>query len=310
MPRKKRFWETGCCCHVMLRGIDGRAVFCDERDRCKFLLLLQEAAQLHNFRIHAFCLMTNHIHLLLEPLEDGLGSGIHRFATRFAQHFNRRYKKRGYVFQGRFRSILVEDGTYMKRLLRYIHLNPIEALLVSRPQEYPWSSHNGYFFQTEYTWLESDRVLSYFGPNRTSALVNLAQFMAATMEAMEDRKEIERASRAGVYGCDEFKRSFVIPAVWKNPMDAEKFSFDALMLIVCEKLGVTKDQLSSSEKTRLVVDARAILARAAQLMKGLNLNDVCKALNKNHGTISRLAMKAARQPRLQPIINELVEAVS
>lgn len=71
MPRKKRFFEPGRCYHIMLRGIDGRPVFTDDRDRYKFLLLLQEAAELHNFRAHAFCLMTNHIHLLLGGLLVG-----------------------------------------------------------------------------------------------------------------------------------------------------------------------------------------------------------------------------------------------
>lgn len=310
MTRKKRFWEPGRCYHIMLRGIDGRPVFSDDGDKCKFLLLLQEAGEMHDFRIHAFCLMTNHIHLLLESLEGGLTAGIHRFATRYAQYFNRRYKKRGYVFQGRFRSILVEDGTYMKRLLRYIHLNPLEARLISRPQDYPWSSHNAYFSEAKFVWLETDRILSYFGFNRTNAIVNLAEFMTATMEATEDLREIERASRAGVYGCDEFKRSFVVTAALKKPANAEGFSLDALMAIVCERLGVTKEQLCSEEKTREVVDARAILARAAQLLRGLNLSDVCKTLNKHHGTISRLATRAVCHPRLQIIVDELIGIVS
>jgi REP element-mobilizing transposase RayT len=133
MPRKKRFWEPGRCYYVMLRGVDGRAIFVDDADRCRFSLFLQEASELHKFRVHAFCLMSNHIHLLLEPLNDALAGGVHRFAMRYAQQFNRRHKKRRYVFQGRFRSILIEDGCYMRRLTRYIHLNPLEAGLVVRP---------------------------------------------------------------------------------------------------------------------------------------------------------------------------------
>jgi len=140
MPRKNRFWESGRCYHIMLRGVDGRAIFADDADRCRFLLLLQESSELHRFRVHAFCLMSNHIHLLLESLNDALTVGAHRFATRYAQQFNRRHKKRGYVFQGRFRSILVENECYMRRLACYIHLNPLEAGLVSRPEDYRWSS--------------------------------------------------------------------------------------------------------------------------------------------------------------------------
>jgi REP-associated tyrosine transposase len=209
MPRKNRFWESGRCYHIMLRGVDGRAIFADDTDRCRFLLLLQESSELHRFRVHAFCLMSNHIHLLLESLNDALTVGVHRFATRYAQQFNRRHKKRGYVFQGRFRSILVENECYMRRLARYIHLNPLEAGLVSRPEDYRWSSYNAYFGQSAFTWLETDRVLFYFGPTRAIALEALAKFMEANEEVALDQKEIERAGRSGIYGSEEFTRSFL-----------------------------------------------------------------------------------------------------
>ena len=151
MPRKKRVCRSNMYHHVMLRGIDGRPTFIDERDQNRFCLLLQEASELCFFRIHAFCLMTNHVHLLVEPKTKPLSSGVHRFSSRYAQYFNRRHKRRGYVFQGRFRSILVEEGSYLKRLVRYIHLNPVEANLTARPEQYPWSSYNAYFNKATYT---------------------------------------------------------------------------------------------------------------------------------------------------------------
>lgn len=309
MPRKKRIWEPGRCYHIMLRGIDGRAIFIDDRDRCRFCLLLQEASELHKFRVHVFCLMTNHIHLLLESLDDGLAIGVHRFATRYAQHFNRRYKKSGYVFQGRFRSILVEGGTYMKRLMRYIHFNPLEAGLVSRPQDYPWSSHHDYFSQSRFAWLETDRILSYFGPSHAVAKINLAEFMDARIDG-EDLKEIEQASRSGVYGSEEFKRAFVTTGALIEQARDKKFSLEPLIDKVCTRLGITMDQLCSDEKTRNLVDARAILACAAQLLGGLNHSEVSRALNKHQSTISRLANRAVSSPKLQIIVNELVNSVS
>jgi len=115
MPRKKRIWQPDMCHHVMLRGIDGIFLFHDDADRARFCLLLQEAAEVHHHRVHAFCLMGNHIHLILEPTSHHkpLAACVHTFAFRYAQHFNKRYKRRGYLYQGRFRSILVEDGLYL-----------------------------------------------------------------------------------------------------------------------------------------------------------------------------------------------------
>ena len=169
MPRKKRIWQRHKCHHVMLRGIEGMSVFLDDADRRRFCLLLQEAAEQHGHRVHAFCLMTNHIHLILEPITaNALKDCVHAFAFRYAQYFNKRYKRKGYLYQGRFCSTLVQDGNYLRRLIRYIHLNPVEAGLVKKPEEYRWCSHNAYFGHAAYTWLEIDCVLTRFGKDRLS----------------------------------------------------------------------------------------------------------------------------------------------
>lgn len=311
MPRKRRFWEQGRCYHIILRGIDGRAVFVDDRDRCRFTLFLQEASELHKFRVHAFCLMSNHIHLLLEPLQDTLGFGVHRFTMRYAQHFNSRHQKRGYVFQGRFRSILVEDGCYMRRLVRYIHLNPIEAGLAHKPEDYHWSSHNAYFGRTAFTWLETERVLSYFGDTLLMAISNLADFMAVKRDVADDKKEIERAYRLGAFGSQEFTQAFVATShSKKRPSDDEICSTEALLKAICERFGICANQLSSSEKTRQVVDARATLARTAQLLSGLSLGDVGNLLGKSQSNISRLAKRCTKSAKLQTIVDELVLSFS
>ena len=88
---------------------------------------------------------------------------MHRFAGRYAQYYNSRHQRRGYVYQGRFRSIIVENGLYLKRLIRYLHLNPLEAGLAKTPDDYRWSSHQAYFGHAFFTWLETRRVLAYFG---------------------------------------------------------------------------------------------------------------------------------------------------
>ncbi len=311
MPRKKRFWRSGRCYHVMLRGIDGRVIFVDDKDRYRFFLLLQEASELHNFRVHAFCLMSNHIHLLLEPLNDALASGVHRFTMRYAQHFNRRHKKRGYVFQDRFKSILVEDGSYMRRLARYIHLNPLEAGLATQPGDYPWSSYNAYFGRAEYVWLETERILSYFGMSRTTSVTKFAEFMSANADFIEDIDDIKRAFRSGVFGSEEFTRAFVATRMSSEKDQGDEMcSIETLMTALSERFNITTKQLLSSEKTRHVVDARATLARAAQLLEGLSLGDVCRILGKHNGTISRLASKCMKCPKLQAIADEIVLSFS
>ena len=95
MPRKERVCLSNRCHHVMLRGIDGRLTFTDDRDRIQSCLLMQEASELCFFRIHAFCLIINHVHLILDPTTAPLNVGVHRFSSRYAQHFDKRHNRRG-----------------------------------------------------------------------------------------------------------------------------------------------------------------------------------------------------------------------
>jgi putative transposase len=310
MPRKKRCWKSGGCYHVMLRGIDGREIFRDHNDRCRFSLFLQEASELHSFRVHAFCLMSNHIHLLLEPLNNNLAHGIHRFTMRYAQYFNRRYQKHGYVFQGRFRAILVDDGCYIQRVARYIHLNPLEAGIVNNPKDYEWSSYNAYFARSNYAWLETERVLSYFSTTRSIALAKFAEFMALKEDFTKDSEEIQKAVRSGIYGSEEFSKAFVTAMYSEKTTTNETCSIETLMKALCERFNITTKQLQSSEKTRQIVDARATFARTAQLLPGLSLGDISRILGKHHGTISRLSLKATKCPKLQAIAKELASSFS
>ena len=119
MARKKRFFRLNSCHHIMLRGVNGHHLFLNDADRMRFCFLLQRATEKFNFNVHAFCLMTNHVHLIIEPTEYSLQDCIHLFSFQYAQYFNRRYNRKGYLYQGRFRSILVDDGLYLRRLIKY-----------------------------------------------------------------------------------------------------------------------------------------------------------------------------------------------
>jgi len=308
-----RVSRTNMCHHVMLRGIDGRPVFMDDSDRNRFCLLVQEASELCFFRVHAFCLMTNHIHLILEPTTGSLSIGVHRFSSRYAQHFNKRHRLRGYVFQGRFRSILVEDGNYLRRLVRYIHLNPVDAKIIGRPEQYPWSSHNAYFNRATYAWLHTDRVLSHFGNTRTEALANMVIHFETKMDAELDIKEIESAFRKGVYGSEEFAKIYVDSDNMhfvKNELEQVIVNnIEQLVETVSMQFNVTIDELRSADKRRELVTARAILARAAQLARGVSLKDVCEILGKHHGTVSRLASLACKDKILNDIANQFAKVL-
>lgn len=305
MPRKKRFYCLDHCHHVMLRGVEGRGLFLDDGDRIRFCLLLQAAAEKHTVLIHAFCLMSNHIHLVLEPKKSSLQSAVHAFAFRYAQYFNHRYDRQGYLFQGRFKSIFVENGLYLKRLVRYIHLNPVQAGLVKRSEEYRWSSHRAYMSLDEYVWLKKDFVLSRFHDDPQVALERFVPFMNHTQEAISDLTGLTKAFRAGAYGTDEFMKN-TLPEVQIAQAPSYELSLKDTIQEICNRFQVTHYELSSTSKERRVVNARSILALLGRQVHSWKTGDVALALGKHDATVSRLASRAAQNPELVRIANLLL----
>ena len=144
MPRTARkISETGIY-HVMLRGINRQNIFEDDQDRLYFMSVLASCKKVSGFRLHAFVLMSNHIHLLLEPLDEPLDMIFRRVGTRYAVWYNRKYQRAGHLFQDRFRSENVSTVQYYQTVLRYILQNPMKAGMEKHPGEYRWSSYTAY----------------------------------------------------------------------------------------------------------------------------------------------------------------------
>jgi len=142
MPRHARIVAAGFPMHVILRGIDRTAIFFEEEDYRVFLEALAALAASESVRVHAYVLMTNHVHLLLTPATDrGPALLMKGLGQRYVQHVNRKYRRTGTLFEGRFRSSVIEADSYLLACQRYIELNPVRARIVPAPGDYPWSSY-------------------------------------------------------------------------------------------------------------------------------------------------------------------------
>lgn len=142
MPRHARIRLPGYPLHVMQRGNNRGPSFMSDSDRNLYLALLEELSAPEACEIHAYVLMTNHVHILMTPLErDSASELMRRLGQRYAQHFNRVHKRTGALWEGRFKSCLVDSETYLLRCHRYVELNPVRAGMVRRPGEYAWSSY-------------------------------------------------------------------------------------------------------------------------------------------------------------------------
>ncbi len=143
MPRQARAKSESGYYHILLRGIGRQNIFEDQEDREKFLQLLERYKEELKFKIVAYCLMGNHVHLLIEDVGRELDLMMKKIAGSYAYYFNWKYERVGHLFQDRFKSEPIEDNAYFLTVIRYIHQNPIKAG-ISKVDSYPWSSYNAY----------------------------------------------------------------------------------------------------------------------------------------------------------------------
>lgn len=144
MARPLRIQYAGAVYHITARGNERKPIFQKEDDLKKFVSILKEAKEKGPIIIYGYVLMPNHYHLLIETPEGNLSKVMHDLQTRYTIYFNRRYKRVGHLFQGRYKALIVDKEAYLLELSRYIHLNPVRAKIVQRPEDYRWSSYKDY----------------------------------------------------------------------------------------------------------------------------------------------------------------------
>jgi len=163
MGRPWRIEYEGGLYHILSRGNERKDIFQDDRDRLSFLKALGEMAERYGVDVFAYVLMDNHYHLLLRTNHANLSKAMQWLTLTHTRRFNNRHHRSGHLFQGRFKSIIVENDAYLMRLSCYIHRNPLRAGIVSRLSDYPWSSYKTYAYGSKAPdWLLTQPILSYF----------------------------------------------------------------------------------------------------------------------------------------------------
>ena len=172
MPRTARQKSESGIYHVMLRGVNRREIFHDDEDCIRFLETLYRYKKKADLTVYAWCLMGNHVHLLLGEGNESLAVTMKRIEVSFAWFYNWKYMSIGHLFQDRYKSERVENEEYLKTVVRYIHQNPVKAEMVKQCNEWKWSSCHGYYGQQTYTpkLLDSSFVLNMLSTNRETAI--------------------------------------------------------------------------------------------------------------------------------------------
>ncbi len=162
MSRKHRICFPGATYHITARGNRKAEIFLEREDYQKYLTIFEKVQSTHPITLHSYCLMPNHVHLLIETDNLPISLFMKELHARYAIYFNRKYDLVGHVFQGRYGAKLIDSVTYFLEVTRYIHRNPLEANLVLDPEKYHWSSYPAYLSKVQHPLINTTKTLSYF----------------------------------------------------------------------------------------------------------------------------------------------------
>ncbi|MEZ5318993.1 MAG: transposase [Vicinamibacterales bacterium] len=204
MARPARIEFAAAMHHVMARGVEKRIIFLDDRDRRTFLATLDETAARFDWRVWAYCLMANHYHLLVQTMRPTLSRGMRDLNGAYSQGFNRRHDRVGHLFQGRFKSLLVDGDRHLHQVARYIVLNPVRAGLCATPEQWRWSSYRAQAgLASGPNCLAANDALRHFDRDRRVARAAFRRFVIAGAGASDPAAG---ATRLGILGDDTFVR--------------------------------------------------------------------------------------------------------
>jgi REP element-mobilizing transposase RayT len=180
MARPLRIELAGGLYHVTSRGDRREDIYLDDGDRYLWLDVLDQTCRRFNWICHAWCQMTNHYHLVMETVEGNLSEGMRHLNGVYTQAVNRKHRRVGHVFQGRYKAILVDKDSHLLELSRYVVLNPVRAAMVQDAEEWPWSSFRNMIGRAQPpAWLQTDWLLAQFGDTRDIAILRYAEFVRA-----------------------------------------------------------------------------------------------------------------------------------
>lgn len=274
MPRGPRLDAPGCVQHVMLRGVARRLIFHDDRDRRDLFGRLERILAESGMACFAWAFMPNHLHLVVQTGPVPLARVMARLGTGYAQAFNRRHDRVGHLFQNRYKSILVDDEAQLLALVRYVHLNPLEAALVPSLDalaRYPWTGHAALLGNLVAPFQDTSSVLAHFGREGREARRHLLAWM------QRDPEPAAEGSASSTRGDAEQRRP---------PVDGPDRLRD-LIACVCALRGLHAGELRSSGRSRAVADARAEIAWRAAVQLGLPGAVVARELGLSEATLSR-----------------------
>jgi putative transposase len=305
MARKARIHMSGAIYHVILRGNARQDIFSDDKDRYRFFDILQKSCERFHHRIHAFCLMTNHLHLEIQVGEIPLSRIMQNVALRYTQWFNWRHKKSGHLFQGRYKAVMVDADAYLLELAAYIHLNPVRARITDRPENYRWSSHRAYLGNESFSWLETNCILSQFSKHISKARLKFAEFVGERLS--EGRRAVfhgETNIDSRIIGDNDFISDVLSGA---DALPEQKPDVNTVIAAVKRLYDITDDSLRTQSRERRLCEARGLTAWATLELSVGKLTELARELGREPSTLTCAVRQIEKRHGKDPLLDEKME---
>jgi REP element-mobilizing transposase RayT len=282
MARQPRIELPGAVFHVISRGIKRRKLFRDDDDRRRYMAFLQRAIARSGARLYAYCLMSDQVHLAIEPGKISLSRVMRSLNTSYAGYFNARHRRVGCVFYGRYKALLVDREEYLLSLVRYIHENPVKAGVVRDPSRFEWSSHRHYLARPP-AWLASGEVLRRFGRSRSVARRNFRAFFRST-----EVEPYEKAKRhvASIVGNEGFAEAILKRSKPKQLL-ARSITSKWVVEWVGRRLGVSVADLAGPGRGRELSHMRAICGLLGRDFARISLARMAREFRRDGSTLWR-----------------------
>lgn len=292
MPRQIRLHVPGGFYHVTLRGNHRQPIFFTDADRDLLDGLVADAIEQLAARVHAYCWMTNHLHMLVQISDAPLGQLILRIASQYARAVQARLETTGHLFERRYHAVLVDADTYLLTLVRYIHLNPVRAGLVTTPAEYLWSSHRVYLGDQQRRWVTTDFTLRMLAEQPDNAVAKYRDLMESQEPCRWGVGNLTpHKDQPQVLGDDRFVAK-------SNNISFRPRSCQSLEELIQEcsiRYRLTTDLLTSPSRARNLAAARAWIGHEAIAGKVASIGEVARHLGRSEGAIRHLM---SRHPNL------------
>lgn len=321
MARPLRIQYPGAVYHITCRGNARQIIYKDNKDRKAFLEILNESQKIYGIKIYSYVLMINHYHLLLETPKGNLSDYMRHLNMRYTSHYNRRYKKVGHVFQGRFKGILVDKDTYLTILSRYIHLNPVKIKSMNKLpytekikylEKYKWSSLPGYLKKRKkQEFIDYDLVLEEYGGDNENGRKAYGAMISIDVSGQMDLKD--KIVGQSIIGREDFIESVLDRYLKKTPDVREQPSLrelhglrakEEIVGVVQEETGKGLEEIKKGKGFERIV-LMDMLYRAG----GLRGTEIGKMLDVDYSTVSqgrkRLRDRMKKDKKLKHIVGRI-----